>query len=207
MRSSILFLWALVTLWAPNVVQASERYSVIGLGSQDTINIREDVWRHPTSVDAPVIGKISGSVDSVDGTGVSIEFEGSRWREVTYKGTTGWVPDDFLDLSDLPTDPHPLACGGTEPFWHLETRDNSVTYETADADQAVWRILETWRGENRVNLWSFEMSTDQGRSVTALIVHSDQCSDGMSDFIYAFEVYLVGARAGAGPLQGCCSYR
>ena len=42
--------------------------------------------------------------------------------------------------------------------------------------------------------------------MTGVLVYTDRCSDGMSDFTFAFEIYLVGTREGSGPLQGCCAF-
>jgi uncharacterized membrane protein len=76
---------------------------------------------------------------------------------------------------------------GTEPFWNARTDGRCVTYSTPE-DQTgtrVWAKVET-SGDRSV--WTGALT---GEPFVLAIRPSNDCSDGMSDKVYAYEAALA----------------
>lgn len=182
-------------------------YSVTGVDDSDTLNVRSRIGQFPTFSKAPVVGTIPPDADHVKATGVSIELNGTLWREIRYGSVSGWVNDHFLKLSTYPTAPTNLFCFGTEPFWGIEVNGDTGRLTGPEFPDAIELSLLAQRdGLGRRNLWVYYLQTVDNSSVmTALLEYTDACSDGMSDFTYAYDLYLLGLRPGEGPAHGCCT--
>ena len=84
---------------------------------------------------------------------------------------------------------------GTEPFWGGEVSGGTLTYTTPDNPDG-WTIrVDRFAGRNGVS-FSGDM---EGQSLTAA-VSPGQCSDGMSDRTYPFNVTL---KIGGETRNGC----
>jgi len=102
--------------------------------------------------------------------------------------------------------PADLRCGGTEPFWGLAIAGSYAEFTSPGDDKRQLSVVGPLAGRNRSSLWSYRMTDEGGAVLNGLVVYTDQCSDGMSDFSYAFEIYLIGMDEASGPMQGCCSF-
>ena len=194
-------------LVAPGAATAGRYYSVVNVDADDTLNVRTGVGPGGSLGDTTIVGELPPDATGIEATGRTVEFEGRRWREILHDGDAAWVAARFLEAEDrFPEAPGNVHCGGTEPFWGLTVDGDSAIYSTPEEEQAM-SVVSVRRGENRINVWGYQMLSEINASATALLVYNEQCSDGMSDFTYAFEVYLMGIRDDAGPLQGCCSFR
>ncbi len=69
-----------------------------------------------------------------------------------------------------------LSCHGTEPFWSAQINEESVTFEFAGEEAEV-------------------LSSD------SVSLNDVECNNGMSDFMYPFEVVI---KVGHGSVYGCC---
>ncbi len=195
-----------VFLAAPFSAVAGQFYSVVNVDASDTLNVRTGVDAGGSLKDTTIIGALPPDATGVEATGKSLQFQGRIWREIRFKGDIGWVADRFLRSDGLPEEPGNIQCGGTEPFWDLSVQGDNAVYSTPEDDRTL-EIVSVRKGANRRDVWSIRMLSGGGTAVAGLLVYTDQCSDGMSDFNYAFDIYLTGAREGSGPLQGCCTFR
>ena len=88
-----------------------------------------------------------------------------------------------------------LHLTGTEPFWGGEVAGGTLTYTTPDTPDGVAIRVARFAGRNGV---SFSGSLEEKGFVAA--VSPGQCSDGMSDRVYPFNVTL---RIGEEIRNGC----
>lgn len=88
---------------------------------------------------------------------------------------------------------------GTEPFWSVEVRPGQLRYSSPEnIDGTGFAATET--GADGGTRWS---GTLEGKPFSLLIVPG-QCSDGMSDTVYAWKATL---RWGEVSEQGCARER
>jgi len=203
----------LLTVWALSVLTVSplgaQTFEVTGVSSSDTLNMRANIDQAAIVSDAEIIGTIPSNGAGIEATGVSIHLNGTLWRKVTFRGTTGWVSSRFLKRTAIVEMPANLDCAGTEPFWSLQIRNEEAELnEPGLPEPTKLSLLAKRQGLNRSNLWSFYFTTEDKKSVlTGVLFHTDECTDGMSDLNYGFEIFLLGLRPGEGPAQGCCSFQ
>ena len=89
-------------------------------------------------------------------------------------------PYDGIDAAET------LRFAGTEPFWSGEVTGGALQYSTPD-NQAGWTVrIDRFAGRNGVSFYG--MLQDQP---FVMAVSPGQCSDGMSDRVYPFNVTLV----------------
>ncbi|MBV0910926.1 hypothetical protein [Anianabacter salinae] len=186
----------------------AQEFSVTGVAPGDTLNIRADIMAHDSYADAPLIGVIAPDAQGVRGTGRSVMLNGSTWREVRSGGVTGWVNDAFLWIEAPFPNEAAFSCFGTEPFWSLsfdaETGEARQMDRPAPTDLTVtdWRAAAGRRDVRRYRL-------DPGAEspiIEAIVAHTGQCSDGMSDFSHAYAVYVLGW-APDDLYAGCCTLK
>ena len=185
---------------------AGQYLSVVNVDGSDTLNVRTGVEAGGSLADTTIIGALPPNAKGVEATGKTLEFQGRLWREIRYKGDAGWVADRFLRSEGLPEELGDIRCGGTEPFWGLSVKGGNAVYSTPEGDRTL-ELISVRKGANRRDIWGLRMFAGGGPAVTGVVVYTDQCSDGMSDFNFAFEIYLMGVRKGSGPLHGCCTFR
>ena len=185
----------------------AQTFDIVGVDSSDTLNMRADIDRVDRFSDGRVVGEIPANATNLRSTGLWVLLNGTKWREVTYGGTTGWVSSKFLRQAGGLDMPETLRCSGTEPFWGLRIRGDKGDLNDPELPQPQnLTLIGKRKGLNRTNVWAYYLATEDKTSVlTGLVVYTDQCSDGMSDLNYGYEIYLMGFRPGEGPAQGCCT--
>jgi len=188
----------------------AQTYQVIGVGRNDSLNVREGIDRALTASQAKVVGSIPYNSKNITTTGIVARLDdGSRWREIVYKDLKGWVNVKFLEEVGGEGLPDDLNCSGTEPFWELEIRGNNAALRDFGSDQTSTRytVVDKRYGQNRSGLWSYHLQTaDMKLKLTAVVKLTDQCSPGMGELEFAMEIYLLGLRPDTGPAQGCCTF-
>ncbi len=110
-------------------------------------------------------------------------------------------------LRDGSEEAHPLAleleCNGTEPFWMLSLTPGRGEYHPMDGEDRTFTLSPPRRAAGRTDLWTLQGYDDAtDRPVVITLRRTGQCSDGMSDFDYDYEIIL--APEGRQPLAGCC---
>lgn len=183
-------------------------FRVTGVRKSDVLNIRERVDEQANISEAKILGRIPANGTGVLGSGASLMVGPTRWFEVRYKDTRGWVNGRYLE----PVSPElgrefesNLFCAGTEPFWSLKVENNVAEVRQPDATPELYTVAVREPFQRRADALALQLVSDAGPEISALVQHTEWCSDGMSDLDYAFEVRVIGLGGGERPLRGCCS--
>ena len=206
MRYLILTLSAISVLGITSL--RAQTFEVTGVNPTDTLNMRAGIDQAANSANAKIVATIPSSATGIKAIGVSMALNGTLWRKISFDGATDWVNARFLRETVGPEMPVNLNCAGTEPFWSLQIQDQNGELKNPELPEPIKLSLIAKRGGlNRSNLWSYYLATgDKASVLTGLVIHTDRCTDGMSNLNYSFEIYLLGFRPGEGPAQGCCSF-
>ena len=148
-----------------------------------------------------------------NGTNVQvIERVGNgRWAMITYEAGVAWVGSSYLSASAPTPEPTPSAqisagfplnmhCRGTEPFWTMDIDPNgTVGYNSLIHGAAPLTTLTQTTGTSP---FSFVAAPYSG------VIETQQCSDGMSDAVYAMSLALnVPLQSGGMETRyGCCNF-
>lgn len=197
LRVILLSVATAIGLSAPVMGQDMPRlYDVTDVAADDVLNIRA-----APSPSAPVIATLPP-----DATGIEVTARTAtrRWARVNADESIGWVSSRFLTLQGRAIDnynlPVGLRCFGTEPFWSLTNQDGSLNYtDAAGADLSfpVSIAQDTGIADDLRRMIRLD-----GGAVAYL--SAGQCSDGMSDRLYAMSLSFM-AGDDAPLLTGCCS--
>ncbi|MEM8690943.1 MAG: hypothetical protein AAGG57_03585 [Pseudomonadota bacterium] len=172
-------------------------YNAKDVADDDVLNIRA-----APDAESEIIGTLPHDATGVEGVDFSAE---GRWAMVSRGDFAGWVSLRFLQAMPLRTGatglPVKLRCFGTEPFWSIRFREDTLSFRTPETE-AQYEMLDVSPALTHVDLretgallsWMVE-----GRTVTARILPG-MCSDGMSDAAYALH-YVDDLM----PNAGCCS--
>jgi uncharacterized membrane protein len=191
------WLTMLAILATPLAAQDVPRlYDVTDVAAGDVLNIRAT-----PSPSAPVIATLPANATGVEVTARTVT---RRWGRVNTGEGVGWVSTRFLSPQGRAIDnynlPVGLRCFGTEPFWSLTNGDGSLHYtDVGGADQnfAVTIAQDTGIPDDLRRMIRLD-----GGAVAYL--SPAQCSDGMSDRLYALTLSFMPGLA-APLLSGCCS--
>jgi uncharacterized membrane protein len=202
-RTAVLISLALLaSVLAAMPVVAFETYKVVGVPAGDKLVVREEPQEGGTPADWKEVASIPANATTVLGTGRSKEISKQRWSEVSVDGVTGWVNARFIAIADLPPDltKATFDCFGTEPFWgvtlgpkdgELSDPESKTTLTTEQIQPAMARAFPLL----------YRLKNAKGQSLRATVTHQTYCTDGMSDYDYAFEVLLTDDEVFH---QGCC---
>ncbi|MBV1865124.1 MAG: SH3 domain-containing protein [Rhodobacteraceae bacterium] len=153
----------------------------------DTLNLRAG----PSGSSADIGDLYNGDLVEVLGIqgnwGMIGRGEGDAWISLTY---TKEVARPALS-SGLPVG---LGCSGTEPFWSL----NLLKIGAISISGASQPILQSGVSRNSSIAYFFSTSDSVG------VLRAQQCSDGMSDRTYGWQIDVV---SGQELFSGCCSIR
>ena len=193
MIRALIFVLAILT---GGRVLAQGLYDVTGVASDDALFVRA----RPSN-DGEVTGTLSRHARGIRVIELS---ENGLWGRVDHRGAEGWVYLGYMEARGAADFPGTLDCTGTEPFWSLAIRPDSVTLEEMSGAGFDGTAGTRARAEARLGRWSLR-AFDSDRSLTAVIA-SQQCSDGMSDrsFPYTIDV-ILSERDGHRHLSGCCA--
>ncbi len=199
---TFLFLALLVTGEGMSAAQdlGPGRYRVTGVDSSDTLNVRAE----PTTGSA-VVGQLPSDATGISALGGQVEVGASTWLEIAYRDLRGWVNARYLMAQPIRTGelPMPLRCSGTEPFWSLSVDDGALLFDLLD-DQRSFAVSGPVRSANSTLIWSFPIENGETGSGALFVKETGDCSDGMSEQLYHFEVMLNLPGAG-GVFSGCCN--
>ncbi len=177
-------------------------YDVTVVETWDTLNVRE-----APDGKAKVIGTLPSNA-----TGVELLDRDSsgKWGLVNTGERSGWVALRFLKAqapvwkpASLPL---ALSCGGTEPFWSVQTVESGLVLTQPGMEERKLTLRKVMdRGIEGEPTRGMIAGDDKGR-LTA-VMQPQQCSDGMSDRAYALAVTVImdGQDSPSQMLTGCCS--
>ncbi|SFH07533.1 SH3 domain-containing protein [Palleronia marisminoris] len=195
MIRTLVLLLAILTGGAA-AAQGTGLYDVTGVASDDALFVRA----RPSN-DGEVTGTLSHDAQGVH---VSELSENGLWGRVDHDGAAGWVYLGYMEAQGAMDFPGTLDCNGTEPFWSLSIRPDSVTLDEMSGAGFDGTTGTRARADGRTNRWSLR-AFDSGRSLTAVIV-AQQCSDGMSDRSYPYTVdVILSEQDGHRHVSGCCA--
>lgn len=92
-----------------------------------------------------------------------------------------------------------ILCRGTEPFWSASVSDTSIEMELFGTEKKSISIKTT--GSPRGMTEEFIKIYYDEKNKPVATVLSDECNDGMSDFIYEKEVIIYMPEE---TFYGCC---
>lgn len=142
------------------------------------------------------------------GTGRSVQASGQRWIEVSHRQVLGWVNAKHLQGAHSTADPSEVTfqCGGTEPFWSVSLSRDGANYSDPEIENGKTLSVEkTVVAQARPGIpFLYRLKDQTGAAYQAVVSQREWCSDGMSDFDYAFEVMFS---SDSSLMQGCCSIK
>lgn len=181
---------------------AYETYKVVGVPAGDKLAVRAEPQEGGKPSDWKEVASIPADAAQVLGTGRSKEVNNQRWSEVSVGGVTGWVNARFITVGDLPPDltKATFDCFGTEPFWGVTLGPKEGELSEPDSKTALTTEL-VQPAMARAFPLLYRLKNAKGQSLRATVTHQTYCTDGMSDYDYAFEVLLSDDETFH---QGCC---
>jgi uncharacterized membrane protein len=196
----LIFFLALLALPATAMAQAFPGlYSVVGVASDDTLNIRSG-----PGASHGIVGELAHDAVNVE---VVAKADGANWGLVNTGERSGWVSLSFLQDQGGDWNARRTSissCFGTEPFWDvtgfngiLELRNLGEPLFSAPADQlvsarAIGRLAASAAGPN---------------GFVGVAIRAERCNDGMSDRNYGLSATVISRLDGQGTAMwtGCCS--
>ncbi|MDB6178111.1 SH3 domain-containing protein [Paracoccus sp. Z330] len=169
-------------------------FDVTGVASDDVLNIRAQ-----PDASAPILESLPP-----DATAIEITAERDGWGRLNVGETVGWVSLRYLvdqpQVWQAGRLPDGFSCFGTEPFWALTVRDGHLTLQQPGEEGQSYPVQDVLdRG----------FAQDRLRAVLAdgasVIATPQQCSDGMSDRLYALRASVILSASPPRLLDGCCS--
>jgi uncharacterized membrane protein len=181
---------------------AFETYKVVGVAAGDKLVVREEPQEGGEPAEGKEIAGIPADATGVLGTGRSKEVDKQRWSEVAVGGVSGWVNARFLAVVDAPPDLKEATfdCFGTEPFWGVTLGPKEGEFSDSESKTAL-TTEQVQPAMARLFPLLYRLKNAKGQSLRATVTHQTYCTDGMSDYDYAFEVLLSDDEAFH---QGCC---
>lgn len=187
-------------LLATPVLADPEYYRVVGVASDDTLNVRARADARSDDV---------GDIPH-DARGIEVLGRQGNWGRILWQGGDGWIamrfvqPDAVARLGGTAL-PVGLLCSGTEPFWSIRMSQANATF--SDPGGAV-QNMQLRDGRVADGRPAFPVALRFGsESASALsLIRAQDCSDGMSDQTYGYAIsQLVATAAGEQFLEGCCA--
>ncbi|MDX2308322.1 MAG: hypothetical protein NW216_08805 [Hyphomicrobium sp.] len=202
MRPRATLLIALVvSLASAASARAFETYTVIGVQPGDALVIREEPGEGRPVSELKELGRIPAGSGNVLGTGRAIAVGEQRWYEVSFGGTKGWVNSTFLESAEMADlKDATFACSGTEPFWGVTLSSKGGKY-TDPESETVLTTKAVQPAAARLFPLLYQLTDGAGKSYRATVSRQTWCTDGMSDYEYAFEVLFNSIETFH---QGCC---
>ena len=175
-------------------------YDVTGVASDDVLNVRAGA-----GASHPIIEALAYNDRHIEIIELSTD---GKWGLIGYPERNGWASMRYLVRQSGqggPNLPRPLSCGGNEPFWGIQFSRNGN--EFSEPGQMPHILPTFWEGIPD-GMWPIAYGIKMARGgdeINAVITRS-QCSDGMSDKTYGFEINaLLSGALGNRMLNGCCS--
>jgi uncharacterized membrane protein len=167
---------------------AAQQLMVTGVAEDDVLNIRA-----APSGSAAIVGWIPPDGFGLVATGGQRTTGSTRWTEIVHQGTQGWVATRYTAALDL-------QCGGTEPFWGLTFGPSGAVFSWPEGPDQRMSIGE-W-GQAVARPWPQTVWLGRAGSRGVAVISKVSCSDGMSDFDYAYDMTLI--LPDGTVYSGCC---
>lgn len=198
-------LTALALLLSPLAASAQplilpDVFSVYGVASDDTLNVRQA----PTGSSADIGDLYPNQLIEV----IALSDDG-KWGQIIWQEANGWIAMRFLAPSPLPlvtnSDmPMRLSCTGTEPFWSA-TIGPSQTFDFTDYSTAnrETQSRPITQATTAIGMQPYSFAFAAGEFIGLL--DRAECSDGMSDRTYGWQLRIINPSSSGLELRsGCC---
>ncbi|GHA42324.1 hypothetical protein GCM10007086_14890 [Photobacterium aphoticum] len=97
-----------------------------------------------------------------------------------------------------------LRCLGTEPFWGIDVKGKALIFSDLSGEETLYNINFYSSSINHTNRWVMQAINKEAESPISLALHqTNQCTDGMSDFVYQHEVIIT--MPDHAVYSGCCN--
>lgn len=198
--------WLVVLLFLLPLTAAAQGFpalhDVFRVASNDTLNIRTGPGTR-----YPVIGELAYDATEVE---VVRRDEATGWGLINFEERSGWVSLSYMRRTpgapSWDATPTGIAwCGGTEPFWNIETTGGTVTMSnlgTPVFTAPTEPFVSSAAGPGR----AVALQPNSG-GMASLVVLPQACNDGMSDREYGLAAHVTTRLPGEGTAYwtGCCS--
>ena len=174
-------------------------FDVSDVAVDDVLNIRSR-----PDASSEIVGSLASNA-----TGIEILWpdDQGKWGQVNAGESTGWVSLVFVTRQANQSDsnvPAVARCFGTEPFWSLDRKDGNLISSGLDRPTITYAISDTITASGRIAPYAI-----RGESTDATIwlrFNRAECSDGMSDRLFAIDAdVIIDGLAGSELLSGCCT--
>ncbi len=189
----------LAAVWAQAQI-LPEVYTVTNVAANDTLNVRA----RPNGQSADI-----GDIYPGEQVEVMALSANGKWGKIIWQETNGWVAMRFLRLTPLRTMPDSamplqLVCSGTEPFWSATFWTNrNLEFKDYAADSPVPTFQRIEHSATASGFAPISFAFTAGRFTGTL--DRAECSDGMSNRTYGWQVRLLEIVNGRLQLRnGCC---
>lgn len=182
--------------------EPTQSYRVVDVAEDDELNIRQQ----PDAA-SEIVGTLHSGADRIVVAGTRVEMNGSVWWQVAGEDGLGWVNARYLAPDGEPTwetEPFPLRCTGTEPFWSLSIGGTEATFQTPVEDDEVWTAGPLMTAVGLVGRYAVRLEDGNGVGHVAAWRNQNFCSDGMSDIGFPYEAMVI---APDGTVYGGCCLR
>ncbi|MDH5179022.1 MAG: hypothetical protein OEZ39_01565 [Gammaproteobacteria bacterium] len=197
-ESTRIILWLVLFCFMPPTMAAV--FEVVNVAADDALNLRAEA--NPASALVPAT--IPHNAKQVLWLGEQKKYQSSTWYKVRHGNSEGWVNARFLRERNntAPMLLEELKCLGTEPFWSLDRKGKVIHLKMFNDAESAYTIKKIKTSHNNTNEWLIltARNSDQVKMDIA-VSETGQCSDGMSDDSYRYEVRF---RQGDDYLNGCC---
>ncbi|MBL1435895.1 MAG: hypothetical protein COB08_006820 [Rhodobacteraceae bacterium] len=175
-------------------------FTVTGIASNDTLNVRQA----PSGTSADI-----GDLAANERIEVIALSDDGKWGEFIWQERNGWIAMRFLTPSPLPHLPDSempmgLSCSGTEPVWTAFILPDQ-TFEFTDRSDSS---LETQsrpitQSTTAIGMQPYSFAFTAGEFTGVL--DRAECSDGMSDRTYGWQLRVINPSSNGLQLRsGCC---
>ncbi len=175
-------------------------FTVTGFAANDTLNVR----REPSGTSADIGDLALNELVEV----IALSSDG-QWGQIIWQEGNGWIAMRFLTPSPLPhlrdsEMPMRLSCAGTEPFWTALIWPDQ-TFEFIDYSGAAQesRVRPITQSTTAIGMQPYSFAFIAGE-FTGLLDRAE-CSDGMSDRTYGWQLRIINPSLNGLELRsGCC---
>lgn len=172
---------------------------VTGVAADDVLNIRNS-----PGADREIIGAFHPGDRGIE---VLWPDESGVWGQVNSGERTGWVSLRFLTRQSGVADrtvPPITRCFGTEPFWSLVVNGDTLVKTGPQRAPTFYSISEGINAVGRPD--RFALHAEGKKGAVFLRLGKAECSDGMSDRLYAIDADAMFYAPGAFSMHsGCCT--
>lgn len=185
----------------------AQSLAVTSVSSNDTLNLRMGIEEATSLEQTTILARIPHDASDLLGTGRTRFFRGDLWREVRWRGTTGWVHGKFVTLSSLiVAEPNFQCTMGPERYaLSFGPRNGAILPGNDEVYKLVTEYFTKIDGSDRHWATAFRVENSEVEFI-GIVSFSSACLLDASGTSYGYDLSLVSsALALDGTASfGCC---